>query len=251
MRAQGTHEHLVFVWSPAGYTLEARPGEPPRRGAAVDEGDRSQRVTKVAPSPLPGDARPCAYLLPAGDNGDAPPKQEPDALSPVAVADPPQPVPEVGAASDLLALLGRYPEGASVVTVDAGGRRLGLTVGSLVSLSLDPPLVGFAVPTDEDLHDVLALAGGCGISILAGGQGWLAEHFATSKRPIAMWHALAAERGAAGAPLLVGALGWLECSVLEAVDLGSHTFFVCDVREVESSVTAPALTRTQGRYRLV
>ena len=208
-------------------------------------------MTKVASSPLPGDARPCAYLLPAGDNGDAPPEPAGAREPVVALADPPPAAPEASTANDLLALLGRYPEGASVVTVDAGGRRFGLTVGSLVSLSLDPPLVGFAVPIDEALHDVLSDAGGCGISILAGGQKWLAEHFAASNRPIAMWHALAAEPGAAGAPLFVGALGWLECSVLESVDVGSHTFFVCDVRELESSVTAPALTRVQARYRVV
>ncbi len=251
MRWEGTGEHLVFVWTPAGYMLEVRPGEPPRRGAAVEEGNRSLHVTKVASSPLPGDARPCAYLLPGGDNGEAPPEQAGAREPAVALADPPLTAPEVGGTNDLLALLGRYPEGASVVTVDAGGRRLGLTVGSLISLSLDPPLVGFAVPTDEELHDVLSLAGGCGVSILAGGQEWLADRFATSERPIAMWHALAAEPGAAGAPLFVGALGWLECSVVEAVDIESHTFFVCDVRELESSVTAPALTRVQGRYGVV
>ena len=51
----------------------------------------------------------------------------------------------------LRTLLGRYPSGVCVVTVDAGGQKLGLTVGSLVSLSLDPPLVGFAVSRDAAL----------------------------------------------------------------------------------------------------
>jgi flavin reductase (DIM6/NTAB) family NADH-FMN oxidoreductase RutF len=158
---------------------------------------------------------------------------------------------EESAEDELLTLLGRYPEGASVVTVDAAGRRFGLTIGSLVSLSLDPPLIGFALPTDEALCEVLPIAGGCAISILAGGQTWLADHFATSERPIAMWHALAAEPGAAGAPLFVGALGWLECSLLESVELGSHTLFVCHVRELEPSTDAPALMRVHGNYGVV
>lgn len=56
--------HLLFVWSTTGYELVERAGEPPAPGSELDAGDRHYRVTKVAPSPLPGDRRPCAYLQP-------------------------------------------------------------------------------------------------------------------------------------------------------------------------------------------
>jgi hypothetical protein len=65
MDVNGSGGYLVFVWSPAGYRLEQRAGEPPQVGAEVEDGERRFRVTKIAPSPLPGDHRPCAYLLPA------------------------------------------------------------------------------------------------------------------------------------------------------------------------------------------
>lgn len=65
MDGNGRGGYLVFVWSTAGYTLEERNGEPPQVGAHVESGERRFRVVKIAPSPLPGDARPCAYLLPA------------------------------------------------------------------------------------------------------------------------------------------------------------------------------------------
>jgi hypothetical protein len=61
----GRGGYLLFVWSPAGYTLEERPGEPPHPGSEVEDRERRFRVTKIAPSPLPGDRRVCAYLLPA------------------------------------------------------------------------------------------------------------------------------------------------------------------------------------------
>ena len=57
--------YLVFVWTPNGYALEPRPGEPPQVGAEIEDRERRFRVSKVAPSPLPGDGRVCAYLLPA------------------------------------------------------------------------------------------------------------------------------------------------------------------------------------------
>jgi flavin reductase (DIM6/NTAB) family NADH-FMN oxidoreductase RutF len=251
MRTEGKGEHLVFVWTPTGYTLDVRPGEPPLPGAAVDEGERRHRVTKVAASPLPGDPRPCAYLLPADGNGDTPESSPPTHAAPATFTVTVAGESDVSAPDDFLTLLSRYPEGASVVTVDAEGRRFGLTIGSLVSLSLDPPLIGFTVPSDEPIHDILSIAGGCAISILAGGQEWLAEHFEASERPIAMWHGLAAEPGAAGAPLFVGALGWLECTLLDSAELGSHTLFVCDVRQVEGGTEAPALMRLRGKYGVV
>ena len=153
-----------------------------------------------------------------------------------------------GGSPDLRALLGRYPSGVCVVTVDASGQKLGLTVGSLVSLSLDPPLVGFAVSREAALHELLREAGGCAISLLAAGQDWLAQHFALGVPPIAMWHGIATEERAAGAPLLVGGLGWLECALRDQVAVGTHTFFVCDVRRAELGADAPPLLRVRGEH---
>ena len=56
--------YLLFVSKPTGYELREREGEPPEVGAVVEEDDGRFRVTKVAPSPLPGNTRRCAYLVP-------------------------------------------------------------------------------------------------------------------------------------------------------------------------------------------
>jgi hypothetical protein len=56
--------HLRFVWTANGYELRERDGDAPGVGEEVDEDERRLRVTKVAPSPLPDDARRCAYLQP-------------------------------------------------------------------------------------------------------------------------------------------------------------------------------------------
>jgi len=54
--------YLLFIWKPSGYELREKQGEPPTVGAEVEADDGKLRVTKVAPSPLPNDPRPCAYL---------------------------------------------------------------------------------------------------------------------------------------------------------------------------------------------
>jgi flavin reductase (DIM6/NTAB) family NADH-FMN oxidoreductase RutF len=151
-------------------------------------------------------------------------------------------------AAEVRDLLGRLPTCVSVLTVDAGGQRLGLTIGSLVGLSLEPPLVGFAISREAAMHELLREARGGALSLLAAGQDWLAQHFARGVPPIAMWHGVAVEPGAGAAPLLVGALGWLELAVKDELPTGTHTFFACEVLRVERGADAPALVRVRGEY---
>lgn len=66
-----------------------------------------------------------------------------------------------------------------------------------------------------------------------------------------MWHGVATEAGASGAPLLVGGLGWLDCVVQNEVVTGTHTLFVCEVLRVETGVDTPALVRAHGEYPVV
>lgn len=54
--------HVLFVWSSSGYALLGRAGEPPAVGSEVGVSGGRRVVTKIGPSPLPGDPRPCAYL---------------------------------------------------------------------------------------------------------------------------------------------------------------------------------------------
>ena len=55
--------YLLFIWTPTGYRLEEREGQPPVIGTLVELGELGrQEVQKVGSSPLPGDSRPCAFL---------------------------------------------------------------------------------------------------------------------------------------------------------------------------------------------
>jgi hypothetical protein len=64
--AEGAGTHLLFVSKPTGYELREREGELPAPGSPIElEGNGGRyTVTKVASSPLPGDERRCAYLVP-------------------------------------------------------------------------------------------------------------------------------------------------------------------------------------------
>jgi hypothetical protein len=62
LRAVADGKYLLFIWKPSGYELREESGELPTVGTEIEADDRKQRVTKIAPSPLPNDARPCVYL---------------------------------------------------------------------------------------------------------------------------------------------------------------------------------------------
>jgi flavin reductase len=141
----------------------------------------------------------------------------------------------------------RFPAGVAVVTVELDGERLGLTVGTLIPLSLDPPLVGFAIRRGAALHELLHRAGTFGASLLADGQEAVAQHFARGVPPIALWEGIDVREGA-GAPLIAGAIGWLTGSVESEMPAGEDTFFVGAVIGVEDGARERPLVYVDRRY---
>jgi flavin reductase (DIM6/NTAB) family NADH-FMN oxidoreductase RutF len=135
-----------------------------------------------------------------------------------------------------------------VLTVAVADERLGLTVGSFVSLSLEPPLVGVAISRQAAMHELLRRADGFALSLLAGGQEAVAQHFARGVPPLAHWHGIEWREGASGAPLLEGALGWLECTRVAEHATGDHTLFVGEVTSLGRGSVGPALVHVGQDY---
>ena len=149
--------------------------------------------------------------------------------------------------ADLRALLRNVPAPVAVVTVDVEGERLGLTVASLLSLSLDPPLIGVAIRRQAALHELLRRAESFGVTFLAGDQAHLAQHFARGVPPIGLWEGIAVRAGD-GPPLLEGAVGWLVCRRSAEHPAGDHTLFVGAATSVEHGSAQTALAYVRRDY---
>lgn len=158
-------------------------------------------------------------------------------------------IPAMATGEDLRALMRSFPHGVAVATVNLEGERLGLTLSSLVTLSLDPPLVGFAVSRQAAFHELLRGARAFGLSLLTGDQEDLARHFARGVPPIGLWERVPAREGELGVPLLEGALGWIEGRVEQELATGSHTFFVGAVERAERARALTALVHIDQGYR--
>jgi len=147
------------------------------------------------------------------------------------------------------ALFRRWPAGVSVVIAEVDGRRHGLTVSSLVSLSLDPPLVGISIAHQASLHELLRDAGEWGVSMLSGDQEWVAQQFARSVPPIALWNGIDVRED--DPRLLKDAAGWLVARTIDQLTTGDHTFFVGEVLSTEEGRAPSSLTYVHRGYKQV
>jgi flavin reductase (DIM6/NTAB) family NADH-FMN oxidoreductase RutF len=148
---------------------------------------------------------------------------------------------------DLRGLMRFVPHNVAVLAVDHDGDRMGVTISSLVSLSLEPPLVGISVGKQASLYELLRQAGAFALSLLGGDQERIALHFAAGRPPIVHWDGIATREGRF-APLIEGALGWIEGRTHSEHDAGDHTFFVADVVSVERGPARTALMYRDRSY---
>lgn len=131
---------------------------------------------------------------------------------------------------DLRAAMAHLASGVSVLTTrDVVGRDCGLTVTSLVSLSLSPPLCLVAVKRGGFLHDALEVSDGWAVTMLATDQVALAAYAARHRYPSDTddFSGHPHRRGSAsGALYFTGGVAAIECLPHQLVDGGDHTIAV-------------------------
>jgi flavin reductase (DIM6/NTAB) family NADH-FMN oxidoreductase RutF len=155
----------------------------------------------------------------------------------------------VARGDELRAAMRRFPAGVAVVTVALDGQRYGITVGSLVSLSLEPPMVGVSIGLQSSIYEHLRRAGRFAVSVLSEEQRAIAQHFARSGLPpLVAWEGIALHASELPEPLIEGALAWLGCTTVGAHDAGDHTIFVGSVESIELGTGGRGLTYVRGGY---
>lgn len=149
---------------------------------------------------------------------------------------------------ELREVMRRFPAPVAVVTTELEGERFGLTVGSLVSLSLEPALVGISIGKDSSSHEPLRRASAWTASLLAGDQTRVAQHFARSGiPPVALWDGVDVHDGSRG-PRIDEALAWLECRTVSEHEAGDHTIFVGEVESSELGRSGSGLVYRGGTF---
>jgi flavin reductase (DIM6/NTAB) family NADH-FMN oxidoreductase RutF len=151
---------------------------------------------------------------------------------------------------DFRRVCGSFATGVTVVTCRVGDRQHGITVNSFASVSLEPPLILICIDHRAQAHQLLQQVGRFGVSVLAAQQRELSDYFA--KRlfpdPDDEFALVPHHYGITGAPLIDGALAYLECAVVAAHEAGDHHIYVAEVIEATVCSDDPPLLFHRGRY---
>ncbi|MBP7586576.1 MAG: flavin reductase family protein [Thermoanaerobaculia bacterium] len=142
-------------------------------------------------------------------------------------------------ADDFRNALRHFPAGVTLVTLKVGEEIHGLTVSAFVSVSPDPPLIAVIIDDKHRAHELLERPGTVfAVNILGEADQALSDRFAWGPEP----NRFAAGRwttAATGAPILVDAVAWLDCTIASRHPAGSHTIYV-------GAVQASAVPRPEG-----
>ena len=143
-------------------------------------------------------------------------------------------------------VLGHFPTGVVVVSGrSSSGELAGMTIGSFVSVSLDPPLVGFFIGSGSPSWKKIAESGRFCASVLSVDQEEWCWRFA--KESDARFEGVPHTIGVNGSPRITGSVAWIECDVEHVTLAGDHDFVLGRVTTLEASESsAGAMTFYRG-----
>ena len=134
---------------------------------------------------------------------------------------------------------------AVVTTLDSSGERIGMTISSFNSVSLDPPLVLWSIANDSNSYNAFINAEYFAVNVLTMEQQDLSDRFA--KKGIDKFAGLDCREGLHGAPILPEYAACFECSTEHRYDGGDHKIIVGRVLRLEDRESDP-LIFYRGRF---
>ncbi len=143
-------------------------------------------------------------------------------------------------------VLGRLPTGVTLVTGLADGEPLGIVIGSFVSVSMDPPLVGFLPGKSSRTWPRIEDTGSFCVNVLSDQQADLSNSFYS--RDGGAWEESGWVPAPSGSPAIPTCAAWIDCQVHEVVDAGDHWFVMGRVTHLEPGGAGSPLVFLGGRY---
>jgi flavin reductase (DIM6/NTAB) family NADH-FMN oxidoreductase RutF len=148
--------------------------------------------------------------------------------------------------------LRHFPAGVTIVTIRSGEEIHGLTVSAFASVSPEPPLVMVIIDHKHRAHELLQQAGAVfAVNILAQDQIEISNRFAWVKDEdrfeAGIW-----STAVTGAPILLNALAWLDCTMHAHYPAGTHTIYVGEIQgsQVPRAEEPPLIYWNRGYRKL-
>jgi flavin reductase (DIM6/NTAB) family NADH-FMN oxidoreductase RutF len=145
--------------------------------------------------------------------------------------------------------MGRFATGVTLITTCLDGELHGMTANAVTSLSLDPMMVLVCVDKTADTHDILSKAGVFAVNILNKEQADISNRFAKKEFENAHGlHDLPYRTAVTGAPIIEGAIAYLDCRTVTEHHGGDHTIFIGEVAEAKELSDGEPLVFYRGKY---
>jgi flavin reductase (DIM6/NTAB) family NADH-FMN oxidoreductase RutF len=152
--------------------------------------------------------------------------------------------------STFRASMRRVPSPVVVVTAQGPREARGITIGSLSSVALDPPLVSFNVARDSRMFEVMEGCERFAVHVLGENQAHLAKQFAVPDLSGAeQFESVPHVRDPHGTPILEGGSAVLRCRHHDSMAAGKHRLYVGLVEEVEERPDRGAVMYYKSSYR--
>lgn len=129
------------------------------------------------------------------------------------------------------AILRHFPYGLYAVTVSADGEDHGMTANWLTQAAFDPPMLVVAIENMSKTIAMVRNAHHFAVNLLLTGQRDLAGKLGRSsdQAPQKLRGIKTKPAPVSGVPVLVDALGWVECRVVATLPAGDHTLVLGEI----------------------
>ena len=152
-----------------------------------------------------------------------------------------------GARRQFRKTLGQFATGVTVVTtLNAASERVGMTVSSFNSLSLDPPLILWSIAETTPAFACFQMQDAFAVNVMSVEQEFWARQMAQSTTD--KFIGVDVRDGLRGVPLIEGCVAHMECDVWARYPGGDHDIVVGLVKRISSVAKAPLLFHN-GAFR--
>ncbi|MHC1739561.1 MAG: flavin reductase family protein [Anaerolineaceae bacterium] len=145
-----------------------------------------------------------------------------------------------------------WPTGVAVVTSTFNGFSHGMTVNSLASVSLDPPVITISLANNTRTWQLVSASKVFGVTLLESRQQHIADVFA-GKIPEESDRFTDLETFTliTGSPLVKVGRAYLDCSVMQSFPLLHSTIFIGEVKAAQGDLSRLPLVYLNRGYRQV
>jgi flavin reductase (DIM6/NTAB) family NADH-FMN oxidoreductase RutF len=139
-------------------------------------------------------------------------------------------------------VMARLPSGVVVVSARAGDAYRGLTASSLVSVSVEPPMVLVGLEREASTRAAVVESKAFNVSVLTRSQEFIADRFAGRAPALDTgWEQVPHRLGTNGIPLIDGCAAWLECKLVQVHAAGDHDVCIGEVQAATAGSGDPLI----------